>query len=363
MSLPIFHELPQAQIRSRDERRVYNTLIKLIATLVKYKDIVNSKHHWTWGQEIEVYKISDELRELSRQYLGGHWDLSGPWEIVPYPTKWNDPLPAFALTTIQRLGYFDIVPDDQMGNHIHYRPMPTNIKTVYTWWKTYLNLYTLTILMIRMMSSHGTMLRSSWDRWAELSKEYPMRDLLDRYPSNEDLRYLLTNLRTIGGRDYYHITLNRHNKRTLTIEMRISETHPLKAWAFIYMVTKINKKFAKPLFLVTKKGLFEEFYRELADGEITDEEEIKWREIGLQPQFQWIDNIKTPKELTIKLMDIILDTTKPRDYLAKVIYNYIYKEGRNIVDKESVESFYEWLKGQKKEERVERNLLTILMQH
>jgi len=353
-TIPIFHNLPQYNIPSNDKK-----LTKLVATLFAYKDIIKPQHRYTWGQEIETYTISRELMNISTQYLNGHRDLSGPWEIVLYPTKYNDVLPPFIITTMQRLGYIDIKPDEQMGNHIHYRPASVSRKTILLWWRTYLNLYTTTILMIRMMSSHGTYLRETWKRWAELSDEWPMRYYLNKYPyPNEDELY--RDLRDITGRDYFHITLNRHNKNILTIEMRISETHPLKAWAYVYLVTKIIKTFDKPVFLIEDRTKFVDYYHELAEGYVTDEETIKWGIIGLKPQYTWLEKIKSPKELTIKLYNTLLNPAKPRDYLAMIIFHYIYKKGENIVDRASIEQFYSWLKQTKKEDIVERNLITIL---
>lgn len=357
-TIPIFHNLPQYTIPSINDKK----LAKLVATLFAYKDIIKPQHKYTWGQELETYTISRELMELSTQYLAGHRDLSGPWEIVPYPTKYNDPLPAFIITTMQRLNYLDIKPDEQMGNHIHYRPAPVSHKTIYLWWKTYLNLYTTTILMIRMMSSHGTYLRDTWKHWAELSKEYPMKHYLNKYP-NEHEQHLYKELKYITGREYYHITLNKHNKNILTIEMRISETHPLKAWAYIYLITKITKTFSKPLFLVEDTMKFGDYYYDLAEGYVDDKETVNWKDIGLKPQHTWLENIKSPKELTIKLYSTLLNPAKPRDYLAMVIFHYIYKKGENIVDRTSVELFYSWLRQTKKEEVVERNLITILAQN
>lgn len=207
----------------------------------------------------------------------------------------------------------------------------------------YINAFTLTIIGIRLMSSHGVRLRRSWDNWAS----YGIDQLpIDEYGSSDRFNSILNTLKYYGGRSYYHITLNRNRKNTLTIEMRICESHPLKAWAFAYLLSYITKNYNKPVFLVRDSHLFKDFYRDLADGRMLDENTISFNDIGLEPLLFFNDSERiSPKQIILKLTNKLPNTSV--GYLAKKIIFYVYNIG-DIMDRNSINDFYQWLRGKKK---------------
>jgi len=256
---------------------------------------------------------------------------------------------------MERKGYIMIRPTNEMGNHLHYRPAPIGESTAKLWWKTWTNLFTLTILYIRMLSAHGSALRERWRDWAKFSSYYLFEDKIPQ--NNNDIQEIVQKLRSYWGRSYEHITLNKNRKQTLTIEIRMCEAHPLKAWAFIYLITEISRQENTPLFLVKDYQRLDDFYYNLAEGEITDYDKIKWDKIGLRPLKTIHDNMPLRRILiNIYRTYIKLKPKTPQSWLARKILEYIYDEEKDIITKEDVEEFYQYLRLKKREE----TLATIL---
>jgi len=354
----IYHRLPQASIPiSSSNDKKPRLLIKLIATLYKYRNKVNGHQWYTYGQELEIWDnwVDKLVIDLTQNFLNGHYDGSGPWEFILFPTKYNDPLPAFIITEMERKGYIIIRPTDEMGNHLHYRPAPIGESTATLWWKTWTNLFTLTILYIRMLSAHGSALRERWHDWAKFSSYYLFED---KIPTNKDINEIVKKLKLYYGRSYEHITLNRNRKKILTIEIRMCEAHPLKAWAFIYLITEITRQEKYPLFLVKDYQKLDDFYYDLAQGNITDYDNVKWEDIGLKPTKTIHDEMPLRRILiNIYRTYIKLKPKTPQSWLARKILEYVYDEEKDIITKNDVEEFYQYLRLKKREETL-ANILT-----
>jgi len=335
--LNIYHNLLIYEGDIRMSRR-YEPIQGLIAFLVAKRRKARELKPPSWGQELEVQYADDTLRNLTEIYLEGHWDGSGPWEFNLPPSYYTDYTNGFIVWALQYYQYLKIEPDRQMGNHIHYRPAP--ISMPYQWYKAYANLYTLSILLAKLLTAHGEMFRETVGYWAEIRA--PQLPIDQEYNKEVEDRIKFV-LKRWGGRQYSHVTLNRNRKDLLTLEVRNNEAHPIKAWTFIYILTKVMKMFKKPLFIVEDYTFFENF------GYNIYEEGVKWFDmtwnvIGLKPQYEWLNQSFDYKKFAMLLATRVLETSKMPDRLAYAVIKWVYEKDKELCTVKQLGRFFEFLK-------------------
>ena len=182
----------------------------------------------SWGMELEIEIDEDDhaFRRLTQIFdKNAGFDGSGPWEFTIGVYKLNDfEAPYYATKFLYDQGA--IYPQDQQGNHVHFRP--ADDYSIEIWKKAYFSGHLAVVFFFPLISNHFTfdkpMLRDTWGDWAKFSS-------LEFWNELKEFNY--SDFRYWSGRVYSTITLNRHRKSVLTLECRAFESYPLKAYAFI----------------------------------------------------------------------------------------------------------------------------------
>lgn len=126
---------------------------------------------------------------------------------------------------------------EEQGNHLHIRPATND--EVSLWYSTAYNTLSLIVLGSNLLSFKTTEpFRDTWRRWAGYPKIFI--ELLNVL--GDILKHGIT-------RFYEAVTFNsgehRHVNKPLTLEIRLCETHPERAFAFQNLVVALTLKFGR----------------------------------------------------------------------------------------------------------------------
>ncbi|RLG72213.1 MAG: hypothetical protein DRO23_10780 [Thermoprotei archaeon] len=321
----LFHRIDVVNLLNRVYAGDLTAVVKLMDLVEKAKYDVFMKIIYdkpvrppSWGQEIETNPrvVKTDFREFTREYLKGGYDGSGPWEfsIGPYPVSYF-PFEGLLSTNDS----FDIEPlFAELGCHLHYRPasVTNNAKNVEKWKLAVRNTYVLILLMPRLLcyfdEGKGIAFRNSVLQWAS----YSPYQYSETFADNDRYYWLLHDWL---GRNYEAVTLNRNRKRTLTIEIRVCETHPIKAWMFTRILQRtVAKKTHVARIVDFDKA--KRFYRRIVKGNYTIDHTFTLEEVGLKSNV--LSNTKVYSFKTIA--EAILKKFK-LDEMTKEIVRYAYE--------------------------------------
>lgn len=188
----------------------------------------------TWGQELEVPYVNDN--EWLFNELNAHEDGSGPIEFTYGPQTINNSLQVTFLSLLIAKGLVYVKPEEQMGNHLHIRPIIfRNAMLVST---------AFLLPLLPFFASHLT----EENNKIIYNFRRSVLNWTDRFGEIANYIYLIYKKKfgffahNYQGRQYSAFTLNRHNKNILTLEYRVNETLPLKTFAVAELLSLLFKK-------------------------------------------------------------------------------------------------------------------------
>ena len=133
-------------------------------------------------------------------------------------------------------------------------------------------------------------------------------------------------LRRYNGREYTMLSLNRNRKRSLTLEFRVAESHPIKSYAFVNILNalvKMSVRKRKPLIKITSRVDAREFYSTF-DSYYRLFDRVSLPKIGID--LTWT----TKEEFTMKSLAYeIRDRVRRQvSILANRVFEYVYSGNR-----------------------------------
>ena len=180
------------------------------------------------GKEYELsFRLSNVGRYAQNRYgTGKALDGSGPYELCIPPSTLESMdwlLYENVLYTFLDNSLFDYYVDggdEQKGNHFHF-----SLGLGYRGWVPFVAVYTVVAHAYRKLFTVNSEFRNSAERWNEyVFCSFPVNWEWGGYIDDEKFEKYLNYIRRWESRDYTFVTFNRHRKRSMTIEVRISES-------------------------------------------------------------------------------------------------------------------------------------------
>ena len=289
---------------------------------------VYSRFHYRWGQELEI-SSSPSAMEIFR-YVRWHQDGSGPLEFTYGPLWLGDLTAPLAFTLLQLYGWVDLTVRDQMGCHLH---ISTAYDAMEAWVRLFGTSLSLVPFFVWLLGSHscsgGTCLRgTAVERWALVNNdqfEYwrRVRRAAEAYRGGHvfDTFAEFFNNR----REYFAVTLNFGPR---TIELRLSEAHPLRAAAAVaILAVYTERRIIEPQWLDGRRlYAIRMAYEKFATRGVSVDTELYAPGFG---------RMKV-REFARRLAEML--TEEGFDAEAQVLL-YMARTGRNIIDAEDVHRF------------------------
>jgi hypothetical protein len=285
---------------------------KAVRSLVPERRRVNPP---SWGQEVEVARdnIDEDFIEVTAELLGGGWDGSGPWEFKIGPFRYDYfPREFIDYVTLNHLVRW--APQTEQGNHLHIRPAP--LSNVKMWIDTGYNLVALSVLLKELLSFTGGGFRSRWRVWAG-----PPDDFLWTIERIEEDTAYFNQIARMRGRWYEAVTWNRNRKTTLTLEVRLCEAHPAKAFAFQNLVMAWTRWYGRLFEVEDRREFCNQF-----EAEIEDFRGRSFRDLWLRPLHPVLED----EHWLLRMLD-----TPGIHPFAKRVVRAVYVDGVRMFSNES----------------------------